>query len=476
LVNFCNQDTNSNGTTDSVDDYDYDANGNMIKDDNKNITKIIYNHLNLPIEITFGTTGKINYLYDATGQKVKKTVTNGTTITTTDYLNGYQYVNAKLQFFGHAEGYVNVQYPTGLKGDGDYATYSYVFNYIDHLGNVRVSYAKNATTNKALMLEENNYYAFGLKHRNYNVDVFRPVCTGCKGDVGIPGEPINAYVNPYKYKYNGKELQDELGLNLYDYGARNYDPALGRWMNIDPLAEVFSTLSPYNYVNNNPVFFVDPDGMRIRNGDEQRKKDIDEQTKNKKEYRDIKLNEKGLKTTSSRKELKNTLTKEEFKGLKKINKEIEKLEKDSRNLDSSIKETNNKITELATEAPLLFKAMDELDIDIFMGSRDNLSNGHNDGQNNTQFDTSDPLNIRLKSCFGECSTEILIVNNPSDNRTTLDVSKHEFGHAWYIINNTTEYYNWLIQNNLLNNRHDGHLNGDKSGIQAHQFGLQKFKN
>ncbi|WP_319802353.1 RHS repeat-associated core domain-containing protein [Flavobacterium sp. N502540] len=118
-------------------------------------------------------------------------------------------------------------------------SYKYVYQYKDHLGNIRLSYAKNTITQVLTIIDENNYYPFGLKHKGYNDYV----------------------ATSNKYKYNGKELQDELGLNMYDYGARNYDPALGRWMNIDPLAEEGRRWSPYNYALDNPVYFTDPDGM-----------------------------------------------------------------------------------------------------------------------------------------------------------------------------------------------------------------------
>ena len=94
------------------------------------------------------------------------------------------------------------------------------------------------------IIEENNYYPFGLKHKGYNSNV-----------------SSNGNATAQKYKFGGKEYQEELGLDWYDVTARNYDPALGRWMNLDPLAEMMRRHSPYNFAFNNPIFFIDPDGM-----------------------------------------------------------------------------------------------------------------------------------------------------------------------------------------------------------------------
>jgi RHS repeat-associated protein len=127
------------------DDYSYDVNGNLSYDKNKAISSITYNHLNLPQTITVTGKGSITYVYDATGNKIKKTTVDNTTnpakTTETTYLSGFVYekVNtdpSKLQFFGHEEGRVRLLPSLGGAGGGSPTT---VFDYMlkDHLGNIR---------------------------------------------------------------------------------------------------------------------------------------------------------------------------------------------------------------------------------------------------------------------------------------------------------------------------------------------------
>ncbi|RNA61954.1 RHS repeat-associated core domain-containing protein [Chryseobacterium nematophagum] len=214
----------------------YDNNGNMISHPDKGINSISYNFLNLPSEIK-SNSGNSNaaitrYVYRADGVKVAKNYILGGTTKETQYLNGFQYDNSSasnvlasspsLKFVPTSEGYF------------DFIKNKYIYNYTDHLGNVRLSYFNNGSSVE--VLEENNYYPFGLKHEGYNI---------------LSGNPS------YQYKYNRKELQEN---GLYDYGARFYMPDAVRWLSPDPLSEEFSDWTPYNYTFNNPLRFTDPDG------------------------------------------------------------------------------------------------------------------------------------------------------------------------------------------------------------------------
>jgi RHS repeat-associated protein len=215
----------------------------MITDKNKNITAIVYNHLNLPTKITFGSTGSITYIYNAIGQKVEKylhTSSQGYIPVISYYCGAFQYIFrenyadyiTKLQFITTSEGYV--KHTAGV--------YSYVFNYTDHLGNVRLSYEKDATTGLLKILEESNYYPFGLKHS--------------------PSAVVNAQPS-YKYKYQGQERQDELGLNWDSFKWRNYDYAIGRFMSIDPLAEKYSYNSTYAFQENKIGIGRELEGLEV---------------------------------------------------------------------------------------------------------------------------------------------------------------------------------------------------------------------
>jgi len=116
--------------------------------------------------------------------------------------------------------------------NGTTPTYHYYIQ--DHQGNSRVVFNQNGTIEQT-----NHHYPFGMTF----------------------GEEINN--SDQRYKYNGKELDRMHGLDLYDYGARHYDAAIGRWGVIDPLAEKYYSVSPYTYCTNNPIRFIDPNGEEI---------------------------------------------------------------------------------------------------------------------------------------------------------------------------------------------------------------------
>ncbi|MEG1665783.1 DUF6443 domain-containing protein, partial [Chryseobacterium sp.] len=247
----------------------YDLNGNMSNMPDKNISEISYNYLNLPKKIQYGGVN-IDYSYNAGGIKFQKKTPRTecgiidciTYIDTTDYLDGFQYFssvnsgsgsgggssemfafstesarameqqafipnkiinpiggelvantkNQDLQFFPTSEGFY------------DYKKDQYIYQYKDHLGNVRISFARNSAG--ALEITDNNdYYPFGMNH--------------LKSGNAFFGQ------NSYKsYKYNGKELQET---GMYDYGARMYMADIGRWGVVDPLAEALRRFTPYNY-------------------------------------------------------------------------------------------------------------------------------------------------------------------------------------------------------------------------------------
>ena len=125
--------------------------------------------------------------------------------------------------------------------DGGYCTFKdgqAIFHYYltDHLGNNRAVVSEAGTVEQTT-----EYYPFG----------------GIYGDVST-----NSGLQPYKY--NGKEFDHYLGLDLYDYGARLYDPALVVWTGVDPLADEYGGISPYVYCLSNPVNNIDTDGKKVR--------------------------------------------------------------------------------------------------------------------------------------------------------------------------------------------------------------------
>ncbi|OMP74935.1 hypothetical protein BW716_32825 [[Flexibacter] sp. ATCC 35208] len=134
-----------NDGTNTGNDYTYNGNGNLISDQNKQITSISYNLLNLPEKILVSGKGTINYLYTADGRKLKKTVVDSTSspvkTTVTDYIEGLVYERDTLRYIIHEEGRIRPEYDSGKA-----LVYHWDYFEKDHLGNVRVVLGDNADT------------------------------------------------------------------------------------------------------------------------------------------------------------------------------------------------------------------------------------------------------------------------------------------------------------------------------------------
>ena len=204
----------------AADEYSYDANGNLTKDLNKGISGITYNFLNLPNVVTFSDGSTITYTYGADGTKLRTVHKIGSTTTTTDYCGNVIYENGVQKLLLTEEGYITLS-------DSKYHYYLK-----DHQGNNRVVISQSGTVE-----ETNHYYPFGGAFASTS--------------------------NVQPYKYNGKELDSKKGLNWYDYGARHYDAALGRFTTNDRFAEKYYSMSPYQYGANNPVNNIDVNGDTI---------------------------------------------------------------------------------------------------------------------------------------------------------------------------------------------------------------------
>lgn len=203
-----------------VTGFAYDHNGNMTFDPVNNV-HISYNMMNLPQKI-FDGTNEVSYIYTSGGDKVGKQAGGSFT-----YYRGVMvYSGSDLLYMLQPEGTVSK------------ATDGYTYNYFktDHTGSTRA--VLSAVGGSLQQQQSTDYYPFGLAWSLNNL-------------------------NKNKYLYSGKELQTEsVGtpgvLGLYDFGARYYNPVLGRWFNVDPKLQ---GLNPYAYCGNSPIMYVDPDGQ-----------------------------------------------------------------------------------------------------------------------------------------------------------------------------------------------------------------------
>lgn len=242
-----------NNLNSGSDDYSYDATGNLIRDANKDIITISYNHLNLPQSVVTAS-GTVNYTYTASGQKLKASFP-GSPAKTYDYAGGLVYEGGKLEFIPTAEGRI---LPPGrainpASGTSVIANryYRYEYQLKDHLGNLRVACrcpeVSTAVTGSQLPGPGDTYPLMVVQEEQYD-----------PWGLSLTGLSSQTMLTANRFKFIGREEQQ--GLGWIDLQARPYDPQTGRFTGVDPVTENQEDLSTYQYGWNNPVLKSDPDG------------------------------------------------------------------------------------------------------------------------------------------------------------------------------------------------------------------------
>ncbi|XWN37316.1 MAG: N-acetylmuramoyl-L-alanine amidase [Balneola sp.] len=211
-------------------DIDHDASGNMTKNILQGFTSVDYDWRNLPAQLIKGAN-TLQYAYDAEGNRVKKKMGS----TETHYVRG---AGGETIAIYQADTLLFHNILAGADIIGNHKNGARKYFLKDHLGSVRTTIDESGE-----VVGYSDYYPFGL---------LMPTRNGRSGSLTEEAD---------KYKFTGHERDEEADLTLDYMMARNYDPIIGRFLQIDPLVDSYPGWSPYNYAFNNPINWIDPTGM-----------------------------------------------------------------------------------------------------------------------------------------------------------------------------------------------------------------------